>query len=106
MGAHAQFSAAPDSSTTTKTTFIRLSNNANAILVEPLHPDPAKSRIAVIVTHPERINNFNYFIARTLPTYGYPTMAINYYGPERSFYELLAPIAAAIKTLKAMPGIE
>jgi pimeloyl-ACP methyl ester carboxylesterase len=106
MGVHAQFSAAPDSAATTRTTFVRLSNNSNAILVEPLRPEPARSRIAVIVTHPERINNFNYFIARTLPTYGYPTMAINYYGPETSFYELLAPIAAAIKALKAMPGIE
>ena len=105
VGVHAQFSAAPDADNTTKTTFVRLANNANAILVEPLRPDPVKSHIAVIVTHPEHVNNFNYFIARTLPTYGYPTMAINYYGPERSFYELLSPIAAAIKTLRAMPGI-
>jgi pimeloyl-ACP methyl ester carboxylesterase len=106
LGARAQFSAAPDSAANTKTTFVRLGNNANAILVEPIHPDPAKSHIAVIVTHPEHINNFNYFIARTLPTYGYPTMAVNYYGPERSFYELLAPIAAAIKTLRSTPGID
>ena len=85
VGARAQFSAAPDSAASTKTTFVRLANNANAILVEPVHPNPVKSHIAVIVTHPEHINNFNYFIARTLPTYGYPVLAINYYGPERSF---------------------
>lgn len=104
--AHAQFSAAPDSSGTTTTTFIRLGNNANAILVQPKVADPVRSHIAVIVTHPEHVNNFNYFIAKTLPTYGYPVMAINYYGPETSFYELLSPIAAAIKALKAMPGID
>ncbi len=106
MMALAQFSATPEQGPPTKTTFIRLSNNANAILVEPLTPDPVKGRIAVVVTHPEHVNNFNYFIARALPRYGYRVMAINYYGPERSFYELYAPIGAAIKALKAIPGVE
>ena len=102
----AQFSPTPDHGPPTKTTFIRLGNQANAILIEPVTPDPVRSHIAVIVTHPEHVNNFNYFIAQELPKYGYPVMAINDYGEERSFYELLAPIAAAIKTLRARPGIE
>lgn len=106
MGASAQFSPTPDQGPPTKTTFIRLGNNSNAILVEPVTPDPVKSRIAVIVTHPEHVNNFNYFIARALPRYGYRVMAINYYGPETSFYELLAPFAAGIKALRAMPGVD
>jgi pimeloyl-ACP methyl ester carboxylesterase len=106
MGANAQFSAAPDTGPPTKTTFIRLSNNANAILVEPVTPDPVKGKITVIVSHPEHVNNFNYFIARELPKRGYRAMAINYYGPERSFYELLAPIAAGIKAARALPGVE
>src|SRR5579872_4448954 len=106
IGASAQFSATPDQGPPTKTTFIRLGNNANAILVEPVTPDPVKSHIAVIVTHPEHVNNFNYFIARALPRYGYRVMAINYYGPETSFYELLSPIAAGIKALRAMPGVD
>jgi pimeloyl-ACP methyl ester carboxylesterase len=106
VSARAQFSATPDDGPPTKTTFIRLGNNANAILVEPVTPDPVRGRIAVVVTHPEHVNNFNYFIARALPRYGYRVMAINYYGPERSFYELLSPVAAGIKALRAMPGVD
>ena len=102
----AQFSATPDQGPPTKTTFLRLSNNANAILVEPVTPDPVRSRITVVVTHPEGVNNFNYFIARALPQYGYRVLAINYYGPEKSFYELYGPIAAGIKAVRALPGVE
>ena len=105
-GAQAQFSATPDGGPPTKTTFIRLGNNANAIFVEPVTPDPIRSHIAVIVTHPEHVNNFNYFIARALPRYGYRVMAINYYGPETSFYELLSPVAQGIRALRAMPGVD
>ncbi len=106
MAARAQFSAAPESGPPTKTTYVRLSNNANAIVVEPVTPNPAKSRIAVLVTHPEHINNFNYFIGRGLPGYGYRVMMLNYYGPEQTYYEFIQPIAAAIKALRAMPGVE
>lgn len=104
--AAAQFSPAPGEGAATRTTFIRLGNQANAILVEPQTPDPLRSRIAVLVTHPGNTNNFNYFIARALPRYGYPVIAVNYYGPERSYYETMAPIAEGIKALRAMPGIE
>ncbi|HUO23902.1 MAG TPA: hypothetical protein VMU59_15415 [Caulobacteraceae bacterium] len=106
MAANAQFSPAPDTGPPTKTTFIRLGNDANAILIEPVTPDPVKGHIAVVVTHPERNNNFNYFTALTLPKYGYRVLAINYYGPERSFYELLSPVAAGIKALRALPGVD
>jgi hypothetical protein len=47
-----------------KTTYVRLASDANAILVEPVTPDPAKGRIAVLVTHPGHLNNFEYFIGR------------------------------------------
>ena len=36
-----------------KTTFVSLGQQANAILVEPVEPNK-KSRIAVLITHPER----------------------------------------------------
>jgi pimeloyl-ACP methyl ester carboxylesterase len=85
---------------------VRLTNTANAILVEPETPNPAKGRIAVLVTHPENINTFNYFIGRALPRYGYRVMMMNYYGPEISYYEYLAPLSAAIKALRAIPGVE
>ena len=106
VAANAQFSPTPNAGPPTKTTFIRLGNNANAILTEPVTPDPVRGRIAVVVTHPEGANNFNYFTAQALPKYGYRSIAINYYGPEKSFYELYGPIAAAIKALRAMPGVE
>ena len=90
IGALAQFSPAPEGGPPTKTTFVRLANNANALLVEPVTPNPAKSRIAVLVTHPEHVNNFNYFTGRELPKYGYRVMMLNYYGPEQTYYEFLA----------------
>jgi hypothetical protein len=106
LAARAQFSAAPESGTATKTTFLRLTNNSNAIVVEPVVANPARGRIAVLVSHPERINNFNYFIGRAMPGYGYRVLMLNYYGEEQTYYEFLAPIAAAIKALRAMPGVE
>jgi hypothetical protein len=106
VAARAQFSAAPESGPTTKTTFVRLSDNANAILVEPVTPDPLKSRIALLVTHPEHVNTFNYFIGRGLPRYGYRVMMLNYYGAEQTYYEFIAPIAAAIRTLRSTPGVQ
>jgi pimeloyl-ACP methyl ester carboxylesterase len=106
LPALAQQSPTPVGGPPVKTTYVRLANNANAILVEPVNLDPAKSRIAVLITHPEHVNNFNYFIGWELPKHGYRTMMLNYYGPERSYYEFLAPIAAAIKSLRAIPGVE
>lgn len=102
----AQNSLAPEGGAPTTTTFVRLGNNANAILVERVSPVPAKSRIAILITHPERINNFNYFTGVELSRYGYRVMMMNYYGPEQTYYELLAPISAAIKALRAVPGVE
>jgi pimeloyl-ACP methyl ester carboxylesterase len=101
----AQFSPTPEGGPPTRTTYIRLANNANAILVEPITPNE-KSRIAVIATHPEHVNNFNYFTALALAKYGYRAMMVNYYGPETSYYEFIQPLALAIKTLKATPGVE
>ena len=106
LGAHAQFSPAPEGGPPLKTTFVRLTNTANAILVEPETPNPLKGRIAVLVTHPENLNTFNYFIGRALPKYGYRVMMMNYYGPELSYYEYLAPLSAAVKALRALPGVE
>ena len=89
-----------------KSTYIRLGNNANAVLVEPVTPVPEKSRIAILITHPERINNLDYFMGWELPKYGYRAMMVNYYGAEENYYELLQPIGAAMKVLRATPGVE
>jgi pimeloyl-ACP methyl ester carboxylesterase len=106
LAALAQDQPAPTGTNPTKTTYLSLSNNANAILVEPVTLDPVRSRILVIVIHPDRINNFNYFIGVTLPQYGYRTMMVNYYGQELNYYEFLRPIAAAVKAARAVPGVE
>ena len=106
MAAWAQFSAAPAGGPPTRTTFVPLANNANAILVEPVTADPAKNHIVVLVTHPERINTFNYFIGRELPKRGYRTLMLNYFGEEQTYDEFYTPIAAAIKALRATPGVQ
>jgi pimeloyl-ACP methyl ester carboxylesterase len=100
----AQNSPSPET-TPTRTTFVRL-GSANAIVVELATPNPAKGRIAILVVHPERVNAFNYFIGRTLPQYGYRVMMLNTYSDEVTYDEFVAPIAAGIKALRAMPGVE
>ena len=87
-----------------KTTFVRL-GRGNGILVQRETPDPVRSRIAILVTHPEHINNFNYFHGLELAKYGYTVLLINDYGPETTYEEFLAPIAAGIKQLHSI-GVE
>ena len=81
----------------TKTTFVRREARANAVIVERETPVPEKRRIAILVTHPEHANNFNYFHGLELAKYGYTVMLLNDYGPEDTYEEFLAPIAAGIK---------
>ena len=64
-----------------KTTFVPLTNNANAVLLESPDPSP-KRRIVAINTHPDHNNNFNYFIGRELAARGYRAIGVNYYGAE------------------------
>ena len=104
--APAQFSPTPEGGPPLKQTYIRLANNANALLVEPEKLDPVRSHIALIVTHPEHVNNFNYFTAFALAKYGYRAIMVNYYGPETSYYEFIQPLAEAVKAARAVPGVE
>ena len=90
----------------TKTTFVQLAGRANAVVVQPVTPVPGKTRIALVIVHPEHSNAFNYFTGRELAKYGYTAMMINTYGPEESYEEFIPGIAAGIKALRAMPGIE
>src|SRR5580704_7631199 len=106
MAARAQYSPAPsEPGLATKTSYVRLSNNANAIMVEPVTPNE-KSRFAVVVSHPGHLNNFEYFIAPGMARYGYRVLLVNYYGAMQTYYEYLGPMALAIKTMRAMPGVE
>ena len=88
-----------------KTTYVRLTGNANALLVEPAQAGP-KSRIVVINVHPGKINVFEYFTGRALVARGYRMIGVNYYGPETTFEELLPPIGAAVKYARSIPGVE
>ncbi len=88
-----------------KTTFVALSNRANAVLLESAEPSP-KRRIVAINTHPDHNNNFNYFIGRELAARGYRVLLLNYYGPEAEFDEFLPPIAAAVRYARGLPGTE
>ena len=85
-------------------TFVKLTNNANAVIAEPAASDPVKNRIVFLTVHPEHANMFNSWIARELARRGYRTMTLNYYGPEQTYDEFLAPLAAAIKHLRSLPG--
>ena len=88
-----------------KTTFVHLSNNANALLTEPAEPSP-NQRIVVINAHPGKISAFEYFTGRQLVARGYRQIGVNYYGLETTFEELLAPIAAAVRYARSLPGVE
>jgi hypothetical protein len=88
-----------------KRTYVRLGNNANALLVEPLQLGP-KSRILAINTHPDHNNNFEYFIGRELVARGYRAIGINYYGPEETIEEFLPAVAAAVRYARTVPGVE
>jgi hypothetical protein len=90
----------------TKLTFVPLANNANAVILEPVTPDPQRSRFALLISHPEHTNNFNYFIAPQMAERGYRVMMVNYHGPEMIYEEFLAPLAAAMKYLRGLPGVE
>jgi len=87
-------------------TFVKLTNNANALIAGPETPDPKRARIAVLLTHPDHVNTFNYFLGDELSKRGYRVMMMNYYGPEQVYEEFLPPLAAAIKHLKSLPGVE
>jgi hypothetical protein len=87
-----------------KTTFLQLTGNANGLLIEPLTLND-KSRIVIIRTHPEHVNNLS-TNGGPLVGYGYRVMEINYYGREQLYQEFIPGIAAAIKAAKAIPGVE
>jgi len=40
-------------------TFVKLTNNANALIAGPAAPDPKRARIAVLLTHPDHLNTFS-----------------------------------------------
>jgi hypothetical protein len=90
----------------TRMSYVPLGGQATGVLIEPVTPDPVKGRIAVVVVHPGHGNMVNSFISRALPGYGYKVLAIGDNGPERTFYDLLVPLAAGIKALRAMPGVD
>ena len=88
----------------TKVTFLQLTNNANAVLVEPATLN-AKSHVVIIRTHPEHMNNLS-SNGRPLVDYGYRVMAVNYYGREQLYTEFIPGLAAAIKAARALPGVD
>lgn len=88
-----------------RTTFIHLGNNANALLTEPAEFGP-KSHIVVINAHPGKVSAFEYFTGRQLVARGYRQIGVNYYGPEKTFEELLTPLAAAVRYARGLPGVD
>src|SRR5580658_3982986 len=95
---------AADAGPPTKSTYIPLTGNANAVIVEPLTLN-ANSRFVIIHTHPEHANNIN-SDGMPLVKYGYRVMGVNYYGREQLYYDFIPGLAAAIKAARAIPGVE
>ena len=95
----------PQSLPGVKTTFVRLSNNTNALLTEPAQLGP-KSRVVVINAHPGKVSAFEYFTGRQLVARGYRQLGVNFYGDEITFEELLEPIAAAVRYARSLPGVQ
>lgn len=87
-------------------TFVPLSPNANAVIAEPQKTDTARSRIAILVAHPEHLNTFSYELTPAFVRHGYRVMMLNYYGKEVTYEEFLAPVAAAVRFLRNLPGVE
>ena len=79
VAVQAQYSAAPTGGPPTKTTYVRLAGMTNAILMERETPN-ANSHIAVVVSHPGHLNNFDYFIGPGMARRGYRVLLVNYYG--------------------------
>ncbi len=103
--ATAQYSAAPAGGPPTKTTYVRLANTTNAILMEPETPN-ANSHIAVVLSHPGHLSNFDYFIGPGMARRGYRVLLINYYGAQSSYYEYLTPMSLGMKYMRALAGID
>lgn len=97
---------APRSQAIGKTTFVPLTRNGNAVLMEPAQLGP-NARIVVISTHNRNVNNFSSsgggggdYLGR-----GYRVMRINDYGAEIPFEIMMPAIGAAIKYARAIPGV-
>lgn len=87
--------------------YVRLASNANAILYDPATKAGAiRAYIAMLIAHPEHANVFNSFPAAELATRGYRVLTMNYYGSELTYEELLSPLAASVKYLRSLPGVE
>lgn len=87
-------------------TFVPLIGSANAVIAEPAQSDRVRSRIAILIAHPEHIDTFSYFLGPEFARRGYRTMMMNYYGKEQTYEEFLKPLAAAVHYLKTQRGIE
>ena len=75
-----------------KMTFVPLTEDANALIAEPPKKDRLRSRIAILIAHPEHINMFNDdFLAPNLARRGYRTMMMDYYGKEETYEEFSRP---------------
>lgn len=85
--------------------YVRLADNANAVIDEPVTADPVRSHIALLVAHPEHANVFNAFPGPALARRGYRVMMMDYYGPEHVYEEFLKPLATAVRYLRRMPGV-
>ena len=88
-----------------RTQYIRLGQQGEGLLYEPTMPG-AKTRIAVVFTHPDG-DNFNAPIGRELANRGYVVMNVNYRARDPLGNDAHLPtISLAIGYLRSLPGVQ
>jgi pimeloyl-ACP methyl ester carboxylesterase len=91
-----------------RTHYVRLSNDTEGLLLEPLVPGP-NARIAMVLSHPNR-DNFKELPGPELANHGYRVMLVNYRGdrddPDAPPEDFLPSISQGITYLRGLPGVE
>ena len=88
------------------TQYVRLgSNNAEGLLYEPVNPNPAKARVAIVYSFPDN-NNFNAPPGRELANRGYRVLMVNYHGADEGPEAYAPSISRGIEYARGLPGVE
>jgi pimeloyl-ACP methyl ester carboxylesterase len=87
-----------------KIVYVDLGNAANGIMYEPATPG-AKARIALIATN-IGTNNLRQVPGPLLSQRGYRVLLLNHYGDWIGYEEMVPALAAAVKHLRGVAGVE
>jgi hypothetical protein len=86
------------------TTYVRLGNNDEGLLYEPVSPG-ANARVALLYSHPAG-NNFNVLVAPEMANRGYRLLVVNHHGDEDGPAVFAGGVSRGIGYLRALPGVQ